>query len=148
MHGLWGCLTVESPLTANSLRLLDSLYRWHPFDESIVCCPCLTLWYAVRALARDSCCAVGASAAAEARLKAASVAGRQKAAEREAARGCCARCVRLPIGRTAHYFDIDIVADVRAEQACWQLPLNEGSIHFGRLQGGDASHDATAHGLF
>ena len=29
----------------------------------------------------------------------------------------------------------------RAAQACWQLPLNQGSIQFGRVQGGDASHD-------
>ena len=91
---------------------------------------------------------MGASAAAEARLKAASAAEMKAAAEREAARGCLGQWVRLPVGRTAHFFDIDLVADVRAEQACWQLPLNEGSMHFGRLQGGDASHDSKTQAFF
>ena len=62
--------------------------------------------------------------------------------------GPCGRCCRLPIGRTANFFDIDIVADVRAEQACWQLPLNEGSMHFGRMQGGDSSHDSSTQAFF
>ena len=42
----------------------------------------------------------------------------------------------------------DLVADIRAKQSCWQLCLNEGSLHFGRLQGGDASHDAKTHTFF
>ena len=54
----------------------------------------------------------------------------------------------MPVGRTAHFFDLDIVVDVRAHQGCWQLCLNEGSMQFGRLQGGDASHDAKTHQFF
>jgi hypothetical protein len=123
---------------------------WHPLDEPVglFCCPCLSVLYVLRALARDFCCAIGASSAAEEKLKAASASGQKQAAEREAARGPCGRCCRLPVGRTAHYFDIDIVADVRAQQACWQLPLNEGSMHFGRMQGGDASHDSSTQAFF
>lgn len=52
----------------------------------------------------------------------------------------CGECCAVPIGRTAHYFDLDIVADVRAHQSCGQLVLNEGTLEFGRLHGGDASH--------
>ena len=61
---------------------------------------------------------------------------------------CPASCCAIPVGRTAHYFDIDLVADIRAHQSCWQLCLNEGSLHFGRMQGGDASHDGTTHAFF
>ena len=123
---------------------------WHPLDEPVglCCCPCLTGLYLLRALARDFCCAIGASSAAEARLKAATASGQKQAAERDEARGPCGRCCRLPVGRTAHYFDIDIVADVRAQQACWQLPLNEGSMHFGRAPGGDASHGGSTQAFF
>ena len=39
---------------------------WHPLDEPVglVCCPCLSVLYVLRALARDFCCAIGASSAA------------------------------------------------------------------------------------
>jgi len=131
--------------------VLFTEWDWgHALDEpaGFASCPCLSVWYLLRALARAFCCAVGASAAAEARLKAASGAGRKRADELEAVRGACGRCCRLPVGRTAHFFDIDLVADVRAQQACWQLPLNEGSMHFGRMAGGDASHDSKTHAFF
>ena len=194
---------------AVSLQRMHAKDWWHPCDEPVglVCCPCLTGFYLLRAFARDFCCAIGASSAAEARLKAASASGQQKAAARDEARGACGRCCGLPVGRSAHYFDIDIVADVRAQQACcrvqikpawpasaahaadgprlagaclgqpgtpsgagdanraplvpaeswwallptqacWQLPLNEGSMHFGRMAGGDASHDSNTQAFF
>ena len=58
-----------------------------------------------------------------------------------------ARLLRHPVD-AAHFFDIDIVADVRANQSCWQLFLNEGSLHFGRMQGGDASHNTKTSAFF
>lgn len=44
-----------------------------------------------------------------------------------------------PVGRTAHFFDLDLVADVGAHQRCSQLVLNEGDLLLHRLAGGDAS---------
>ena len=124
---------------------------WHPCDSdwpTPLFCPCLSVFYCTRALARDFCCAIGAGAAAEERLKAASTAAQEQKKAREAERGPCGRCFKFPVGRTAHFFDIDLVADVRAEQACWQLCLNEGNLHFGRMQGGDASHDGASQAFF
>ena len=40
------------------------------------------------------------------------------------------------------------VADVRAQQMCWQLILNEGTLEFGRLYGADASHDSKLNSFF
>lgn len=55
-------------------------------------------------------------------------------------RGCIARwCCALPLGRTAHFFDMDIVADVGAHQNLTQLCINEGDLLVYRLAGGDAS---------
>ncbi len=48
--------------------------------------------------------------------------------------GCCSWCCAIPVGRTANYFDIDIVADLRAHQSCGQLLLNEGSLYLARMQ--------------
>ena len=63
--------------------------------------------------------------------------------------GCdCGNCCAIPIGRTAHFFDIDIVADISAHQTCWQLLLNEGNLRFGRLAGGDASHSSKTSQFF
>ena len=97
---------------------------------------------------RECCCAIGASGVAEERRKRASEVERAKAAAREANRGKCCACCAVPIGRTAHFFDIDLVADVRAHQSCWQLCLNEGSLDFGRLRGGDATHQGTTASFF
>ena len=139
---------------------------WYPCEnpfESLFCCCC----WAGRGCARECCCALGASASATERLKVqtARVVSSGQAAVAEQEQGC--RCCAVPIGRTAHFFDLDIVADVRAKQSCWQLLLvrtvaefvhhpactliasddcpivaqNEGSLHFGRLTGGDASHN-------
>ena len=121
---------------------------WYPCDdpvESLSCCCC----WAARACSREFCCALGASAAATERVKKA--ASRQQG-QGDTTDGCgCVRalpCCAIPVGRTAHFFDLDIVADIRAKQSCWQLCLNEGSLHFGRLPGGDASHDSRAHTFF
>jgi len=53
---------------------------------------------------------------------------------------CCSACCAVPIGRTIHYFDIDLVADLQAHQSCAQLAMNEGSLYLARMQGGDASN--------
>jgi hypothetical protein len=110
---------------------------------SFGCCCC----YAGRACAREFCCAIGASTvAAERRAHKLAAAAKQPD---EANSGCCgAHFCAVPVGRTAHFFDIDIVADVRAQQSCWQLVLNEGSLHFGRMAGGDASHNTSTSSFF
>ena len=118
---------------------------WYPLDDpltSLGCCPV----YMARACAREFCCAIGASAAAAERRASKAAAAAQKADEKP--RACGGRCCALPIGRTAHYFDLDIVADIRAHQSCWQLFFNEGSLYFGRIQGGDASHDSKTSAFF
>ena len=106
----------------------------------MMCCTC----WLIRGCARECCCALGSSEAAANRRQAVLA---SKAKEQLEA-GACSNCCIVPVGRTAHYFDIDIVADIRARQSCWQLCLNEGSLHFGRLQGGDASHDAHTSAFF
>lgn len=110
--------------------------------DSFGCWP----WYCARSCLRECCCAIGASAAAAERLAARIDA--PKRAEIAKNRDACGNCCRVPVGRTAHFFDIDIVADVRAHQSCWQLCLNEGNLHFGRMQGGDASHDDKTQAFF
>lgn len=62
-----------------------------------------------------------------------------RAAMREAGRNATCACCFVPVGRTANYFDIDIVVDVGAHQKCTELCLNEGSLVLYRLAGGDAS---------
>ena len=117
---------------------------YRPCDNPATCAMCCTCWLA-RSVAREWCCAVGASeAAAERRQAALRVRDRAAAGHERSCFDCCA----IPIGRTAHYFDIDIVADIRAHQSCWQLCMNEGSLHLGRLQGGDASHNAKTCAFF
>ena len=81
---------------------------WFPCEEPLSSATCCLCW-AGRGVARECCCALGASAAAAERLKAAA----SKAAQPADAPPAACRCCALPIGRTAHYFDIDIVADVR-----------------------------------
>jgi len=119
---------------------------WHPCDSPIHTLSCCCCW-AGRGCARECCCALGASAAATERLKAATS---QKVGQSEPPDAQCdfCHCIAIPVGRTAHFFDLDIVADIRAKQSCWQLCLNEGSLHFGRLPGGDASHDSRTHTFF
>ena len=85
---------------------------WYLCDEPFGLC--MVPWYTCRGCAREVCCAVGASAVAEQRRKAALEVERAKSAARAAQRGCVGECCVCPVGRTAHYFDIDIVADVRA----------------------------------
>jgi hypothetical protein len=91
---------------------------WYPCDNPGDTCLCGPI-YCLRGCARECCCAVGSSAAAAER--------RQAAQDKKADEGgsevpsCAGRCCRCPIGRTAHYFDIDIVADIRAHQSCWQV---------------------------
>ena len=119
---------------------------FYPCDDpfnSLGCCVC----WAGRACAREFCCAIGASTVAAER-RAAKLAAKNAQPD-EANSGCCgAHCCAVPVGRTAHFFDIDIVADVRAHQSCWQLVLNEGSLHFGRMAGGDASHNTQTSAFF
>ena len=102
---------------------------WYPCEDPVALVTSCCCWGA-RSLARECCCALGASAAAVERLKAAT-SKQGQAAQAEESMGC--RFCAIPVGRTAHFFDLDIVADVRAKQSCWQLLLNEGSLHFGRL---------------
>ena len=115
-----------------------------PFGSGLCCIP----YYCTRGCARECCCAVGASSVAEERMKRATQLERAKEAVRVRNRGCLGSCCAVPVGRTAHYFDIDLVADVRAQQMCWQLILNEGTLEFGRLYGADASHDSKLNSFF
>ena len=121
---------------------------WYLCDEPLTggfcCVPC----YACRGCMRECCCAIGAANIAESRRKRATELERAKQAARTSKRGCVGEYCACPVGRTAHYFDIDIVADVRAHQSCWQLCLNEGSLEFGRVPGGDASHGSSLASFF
>lgn len=118
---------------------------WYLCDDPLNTCTCWP-YYCARSCARECCCAVGASAAAAERLEAKLNA--PKRAETAKNRDSCGRCCRVPVGRTAEFFDIDIVADVRAHQTCWQLCVAEGNMHFGRMQGGDASADDKTQAFF
>jgi hypothetical protein len=151
----------------------------YPCDDPTTACCCAC--FCLRALVRDMCCAVGASTAAAERLKRS-----QRSSTESTTHHGCISCFRIPVGRTAHFFDIDIVADVQerqqsvtispvssrqqqstvrpsarlpdappsasrssqAHQSCFQLCLNEGSLRFGRMQGGDASHNAGTQAFF
>ena len=119
---------------------------WYPCEDplqSLTWCMC----WAGRGVARECCCAIGASEAAVERLKAKTAKQLQQSAAHPAQHHG-SRCCALPVGRTAHFFDLDIVADIRAKQSCWQLCLNDGSLHFGRLAGADASHSQRTHTFF
>ena len=127
-----------------SERVLFTKWDMWPLCEDpirTVTCGCC---FAGRALLRECCCAVGASAAAAER--------RQKAQAKRVATAeepsCVQTCCAIPIGRTIHYFDIDIVADIRAHQSCAQMGLNEGSLYLARMQGGDASNDGRDEAFF
>ena len=137
LHNADCCCPPIYKLTSERVLYTEWDY-WHLLDEPSCCCA-----YAARGCTRECCCAIGAADAAVERAKARA---RAVAVERE--RGALGRCCAVPVGRTAHFFDLDIVVDVRAHQGCWQLCLNEGSMQFGRLQGGDASHDAKTHQFF
>jgi len=141
------CLPHEYKVTSERVTF-TRWDQWYLLDEpctnGLFCVP----YHAVRATARECCCAIEAARLAEARRKRATEEERAKQAARAAQRGVCASACACPIGRTAHYFDMDIVADVRAHQSCWQLCLNEGTLEFGRLRGGDASHDARTAAFF
>jgi hypothetical protein len=50
-------------------------------------------------------------------------------------RGCMGNCCSLPMGRTANFFDMDIVADVGAHQSLSQLCINEGDLLIHRMAG-------------
>jgi len=129
-----------------SERVMYTSWDWYrPCDNPFECLKCGLCW-ATRGCARECCCAIGASAAAAERRQAMKALKEKKGAEEKP--GCCSWCCAIPVGRTANYFDIDIVADIRAHQSCWQLCLNEGSLHLARMQGGDASHDGREAAFF
>ncbi|KAL1519246.1 hypothetical protein AB1Y20_003505 [Prymnesium parvum] len=140
------CLQPVYKITSERVLFTDWDW-WYPCDEplSLCCLPC----YLVRGVARELCCAIGAGANLElggaASLSAEAAAAR---AARDKSRGWPSRAFALPIGRTAHYFDIDLVADVRAHQSCAQLCRNEGDLQLCRLGGADATHDAAAAAVF
>merc|ERR1712224_758091 len=49
-------------------------------------------------------------------------------------------CV-CPTGRSAFFFDIDILVDIGAHQRCVQVCLNEGDLLIHRLEGADEDND-------
>ena len=127
-------------ITSERVVFTDWEY-WYPCDSpSTLCCAPL---YCARGVARECCCALGSSVHAYDRVVARRAAA---AAARDTKRSCA--CCALPVGRSAEYFDLDIVLDIQAHQSCFQLCVNEGDLKFGRLQGADASNDSAAEAFF
>ena len=115
---------------------------WHPCDDpvSILFIP----WYVTRAILMDMCCGTGGGKAEKAKE---ALRRRKEDRDREKDRSWLNKCCVFPVGRTANFIDIDIVADVGAHQRCSQLVLNEGDLLL-HLLPGDASGDADADGIF
>ena len=135
------CCAPAYKITSERVVFSDWDY-WYICDEPVPGL-CLAPYYVLRATLRECCCALGSSVYAYERV----LARRKSAAadrDKKRACGCCA----LPVGRTAEYFDIDIVVDIQAHQSCFQLCVNEGDLKFGRLQGADASNDSAAEAFF
>jgi len=59
-------------------------------------------------------------------------------AKRKAEPGIADCCCICPTGRTAMFWDLDIMVDIGARQKCKQLFYNEGDLLMHRLPGGDA----------
>ena len=108
--------------------------EYHPCDNpvtSCATCPCSV----VSAILKDCCCGWGSApdiTANEAMRR------RAENREKDKTRNCLNRNCIIPVGRTANFIDIDLVADVGAHQNLFQLPLNEGDLIL-HLMGGDAS---------
>ena len=115
---------------------------YHPCDDPYTI-PLLP-FYVLKAFFRDLCCGFGAG---KAQRKCDSVKARREEKEKEKTRGCVNSWCACPIGRTANFMDIDLIADVGAHQKCSQLCLNEGDLHL-YVMPGDASDDADENGLF
>jgi hypothetical protein len=111
---------------------------WHPLDDPISSCVFLP-YYIIRSILRDICCGMGggnrenATKIAQARIE-----DKLKNAERNFINKHCV----CPIGRTAHFFDLDIVVDIGAHQRCSQLFVNEGDLLLHRIGSADASESS------
>ena len=107
---------------------------WHPCDDWFVSCLC---WpkYCLSATMRDLCCGMGSGNDENSK---AALKRRQENIEMEKKRMICNRWCVIPIGRTANFIDIDLVADVGAHQRLTQLVVNEGDLLL-HLLPGDAS---------
>ena len=109
---------------------------WYPCDDPCTSFPLLP-WYFIRGVVRDCCCGLGGGNGEKSdRRQAARAADKAFDSQRNVISRCC--CA-WPVGRTAHFFDLDLVVDVGAHQRCGQLFLNEGDLLLHRLSGGDAS---------
>merc|ERR1740121_702955 len=59
-------------------------------------------------------------------------------AKRKVEKGCLDYCCFCPTGRSALFWDIDLMSDIGAKQKCSQILLNEGNLKMHRMAGGDA----------
>lgn len=135
------CMPPIYKITSERLMYVDWDF-WYACDEPYLI-PFVP-FYVLRACFRDMCCGFGSGTRNKAKdaLK-----KRKEDKEKNTERSCIARCCACPIGRTANFMDIDLVADVGAHQRCSQLCLNEGDLLLHVLPG-DASGDADENGIF
>jgi hypothetical protein len=100
-------------------------------------------FYCCRGIWEDCCCAAQVAARREEALKkGVDVAWAEKVAQHEA-RNCVTRNCVCPTGRSAYFFDLDILVDIGAHQRCVQVCLNEGDLLLHRLAGADKDNSDT-----
>ena len=113
------CMPPIYKITSERLMYVDWDF-WYACDEPYLI-PFVP-FYVLRACFRDMCCGFGSGTRNKAKdaLK-----KRKEDKEKNTERSCIARCCACPIGRTANFMDIDLVADVGATRGAPSYALTK-----------------------
>jgi len=131
----------------NVYKITSERVMYVEWDLWFLCDNPLTIFlipcYCCRGIWEDCCCAAQVAARREELLKKGVEVDKAEKKAFDKARNCLSKRCVCPLGRSAHFFDLDILVDIGAHQRCVQVCLNEGDLLLHRLAGADKDNSDT-----